>query len=419
MFSIPFKSNIIIFGTDSLAKETYFRLRQNFNIIGFLDNNATAESTLCDMPVYTLAKMNQLQDAIAVVYGPKTVSICNWLNEHNFKLFKHYIPSFMFEYDRIDFVQVSMVTPEDQMKMVLNRLKQGKSIALIHGNCQIIPLKLYLTNNKRFNEKYILYDIPALHLINESNNMIFRSNHLFEDVDLFITQQVSDNNRFGYYLSTQNFLDHLSEKCKIVTIINLWFDAYFPQHSAKVESPITPYLTANLWADSNLEKMGSEKTSIDEILSTLQDENFYSKEYLNTRFENSIKTLIDREQFVDVHMSDYVQQLCRDDILFYSVNHPKNFLVKELARRCLRYIDLYQSHELIEFLHEELLDDTSTLKITCEAIYPSVFKFLNTDKNAKNYSLNYPGAIKNRPYVTFEEYIKDYLTFNHNYPYME
>lgn len=421
MFSLENGSKVIILGTNNEAITAYFKLRNRFDILGFMDNDATEDGVFCDKKLFTLKKMKNLGDATVVIYSPKWMLICKWLLKHNYKIFRDFLPYFMFEYEKIDICKILSVTPESDMEYVLKKMKKEKKAVLIHGNCQTIPLKLYLNNNNRFKKEFIIYDIPPLHLVNDSNKFIFESKFLFYDVSVFVSHNVSKDNRFGYFLSTQNFLDHLPKTCQVIRISNLWFAGYFPQHLGKLNSKVCSYLpSAFLWQDMNLDRMGGkEKLPLKDILKKLKNEDLYSSLYLNSLFEKNFLNMEEREKNVDVKMTDYLRVFCMKDIMFYSSNHPKNIIIKELAKRLLRYMNIYHESEEIYFDYEMLIDKTETLKITCEAVYPAVFKFLGIKDKMNKYSLNYPGTLKNRQYILFDDYIKDYLTFNYGYAYEE
>ncbi len=417
MFSISDKK-IYLLGKNRDAAIAYFKLKGKFEILGFIDNEAKEESTFCGTKCYTLRKMKNLGGVIAIVYGKKSITICNWLKEHGYELFNEYIPWFMFEYDCIDFYSVLSVTPPDKMDFVLERMRKGRKAVLIHGNCQTSPMKLYLKKNSRFSSEFIIYDIPPIHAVNKNKEMVFQSEYLYKDVNLFITHVISEKNKFGYHLSTDYLQKHLPEKCRIVKVINLWFEGYFPQHGEKVDSEVVCHIPgAFCWQDINLERMGERKENIEEILSVVKNDDYYPAEFLQKNFETALKNLRERENVVDIGISEYLADICKKEVLFYSVNHPKNIVIKEIIRRVLRYIGLYNETEIIEFKHELLLDQEECLKIACEAVYPSVFKFLGI--KGSGYTFNYPGVLQNRDYMTFEEYVKDYMAFNFSYEYEE
>lgn len=413
MIALKKNSKIIILGTNSDAIVAYFKFRNNFNIIGFMDNDAKEEGLFCGKTLFTLKKIKDLDGAIVIIYSEKSIQICKWLNDHNYKIFKDFIPSFMFEYKSIEISKVLEVTPRNEIENVLKLMRKDKKIILIHGNCQVIPLKLYLNNNERFTENYILYDIPPLHLINDKNKVLFEMDILFKDISVFVTQNISKNNRFGYTLSTQNFLDHLSPKCTVIRISNLWFAGYFPQHFDKLDSEINRYRPGSfLWQDNNLDKFGKKRVALNSVIKILKDVNYYNKEFLDELFEKNLENMRKRDENVDIKLVDYLRANCKKEILFYSSNHPKNIVIKELAKRLLVSLNLYIDQEFVTFNYESLIDKTETLKITCEAIYPSVFKYLGLLDKMDDYSFNYPGSIKTRQFILFEDYIKDYLVLN-------
>ena len=116
---------------------------------------------------------------------------------------------------------------------ILNSIKEksGKKIAIIFGNCQTEKLQNFLLNNYFFAKKYFIIKLPMV--CNYGNDKLlscFQEN-FWSLCDLFISQRISNDNRFNPVLATQKIPLLLPEYAKIIWVPNVYFDGYFPQNS--------------------------------------------------------------------------------------------------------------------------------------------------------------------------------------------
>lgn len=189
--------------------------------------------------------------------------------------------------------------------------------------------------------------------------------------DLILTQPVKETNRFTPKLSAAYLKQHKKDGARVVEISLLNFSGYFPQYSHDSKHlvlgrPLVSY------GDANIDQMVNDGCTTAEIARRLSAEDYYDGNELTCHFAKSFQAFCAREETCDIKMQDYLKVHYRDDILFHAFNHPKDFVIKELARRILRYIGIVSD----DFEDEVLLDKSSRMYAQEQPVYPSVYRYL-------------------------------------------
>lgn len=117
------------------------------------------------------------------------------------------------------------------------------------------------------------------------------------------------------------------------------------------------------------------------------------------------------DALADIKMEQWIAEHYDKDILFYCPNHPKNYVLKEVTSRILRYLGLYGAEEDIGYAKEKILDSLETLKIATSSIYPEVLHYLHLDDKAELLTYN-PGYAVVDELMDFDDYIILYCLFS-------
>lgn len=96
----------------------------------------------------------------------------------------------------------------------------------------------------------------------------------------------------------------------------------------------------------------------------ISSSNFYGPTECENSVDTSIKNLMDRERECDVIISDYIIDNYRDHHLFYTVNHPKTYVIEELFIRVLKYLSIKTRDKITTPME---------LDVSYIPIYPSVY----------------------------------------------
>ena len=152
------------------------------------------------------------------------------MNEYSFSIGDY---NFKFNDVIFDYAAYRNVLPENVCLEILNSVKKQseKKVAIIFGNCQTEKLKNFLLNNKIFIEKYFVIQIPPVCNYLADKNIAYFQENFWSLCDLFISQRISNDNRFNPVLATQKIPLLLPEYAKIIWGPNVYFDGYFIQYS--------------------------------------------------------------------------------------------------------------------------------------------------------------------------------------------
>ena len=156
-----------------------------------------------------------------------------------------------------------------------------------------------------------------------------------ETADVVFAQRITDNYPL-HWLRTE----YIKTKNKnVITWPNIYFDGYFPDiqyiykpNIGKVIGPLEDYHPMLL---HNGFKSGK---TVEEVTKIYSDSSFF------TIYQNPVLKSLDalkaREIDTDIRISDFIEQNLSSRKLFYTVNHPKNELMFELAGRLAKSADL-------------------------------------------------------------------------------
>ena len=395
------KLTLILHKDENLNPNRFLlRYKKNLNIHGYITTN--------NKSLWSEKKLS-IEEAVLALKDPSTVIITfdKYDGTSNFKIeglpllkiFENFIPFELLNCNSfIDFSLINIMDEDSISKLFIHLKDSGKKLAIINGNCQTKALSLYIRTNKDFSSKYILIGIPLIHESGsyDKNKLI----NVIRNVDLIITQNISDNNKHNPILSTNSLKKHASPHCEIVTISNLLFSGYFPQ-LVKIErlkrlqfkrSPLFPYVDYNL---DNAFLQKTEKT----ILNDIKRIDFYDRQYVLDYFNEQLNILTTREKDLDIPMIDVIKAHAHKEVCFYAFNHPKLFLIEILANRLLVFLGLPKQTFWPNINYS--IDNQSQI------IYPSVLNALGLPWDDS--TLLYINQTLYPDRVSFDEYVEIYL----------
>ena len=177
---------------------------------------------------------------------------------------------------------------------------------MIYGNCQKGLLHNYLTKTDFSKYFQIIYTFPV-----QCKNNKNLSYEVLSSLDLIIYQNVS--NTFGYEFSSEYILSLLKPTCEKILFPSLYFNAYWPQHiSQPVKCKLSDIGTTLgglfPYGDNNIINLMKSGMSLENIIKTLSDENFYSEKDVMSIVDASFNELKKREyeSNVDIKASEYI-----------------------------------------------------------------------------------------------------------------
>ena len=262
-------------------------------------------------------------------------------------------------------------------------------------------MQKYLCSNPQFNEQFYCINLPRICDVTQIGEEAFKI--AASNCDVCISQPISDNNRFSNKLSSNNLFSITPKGALNLLIPNCTFLGYFPQYKAEVdgmlsfgEKPIFAY------SDKYIDGMICKGLGYQVICNEIQKENFISRDIIVNFYEEQLRVFKEREKDCQIKMYDFVEKNAKKEIFWYSFNHPKNIVIKQLAIRILNYLGIND----VTFYDEDLLDGSFGLRGQMQPVYPCVCNELGIKFNPNMlYTVNYNSS---QFRIDFSDYVRYY-----------
>ncbi|WP_285164759.1 WcbI family polysaccharide biosynthesis putative acetyltransferase [Shewanella goraebulensis] len=258
------------------------------------------------------------------------------------------------------------------------------------GNCQAAPLADILMRQPSFaaHYQYIKMPKPAYMLQQADYESV---KNVLEQIDLFIHQDIS--NAFGPRFNTSHLKTLMKPGSETISFPSIYFTGYHPEicylrHIDKKANEFSDYHDQNL-IQRYIEQ---PETAYEKSNKAINDPTYYSEQFINKNAADSLTELKRREEKLDIRLSDFIEQHWKEELLFFSMNHPSRTVLNELTRRVITKLSLEENAIIGKFQH---LNESSL------PIYASVLKHIKV-KNC------YDLKIKNVP-ISIEKYISNHL----------
>lgn len=218
---------------------------------------------------------------------------------------------------------------------------------VVQGNCQSRPVSTFLDVAC---EKAEL--LPPVVTQLQTDADMENDYKAFSSADVIFAQWVSDDYRVGH-LATSRIKAEFGDK--VVTWPNAFFIGQNPDIVA-IATDTKPRLIGPLdtYHVRSIFKSWINDVSVSDCLSEQTNPSIYPNKLLEN-VETSLTELGNREQLLDIGISDYVKQHWLDKKLFHVFNHPTNALLVELVNRMCKFINMDSSVSILpEFWPEYL-----------------------------------------------------------------
>lgn len=288
---------------------------------------------------------------------------------------------------------------------IIKKLAGKRKICFVNGDAQTGELKKYLIANRVFRTKYMLLDCRDLINVSIDKETL---REIIRVSDLIITQSIQKTNELDRVLAVDYLKNNKRKETRLVAICSLDYKGYFPQyksssrHISIMDRPLVKY------GDFNIDRLQHEGYSAREIAEILSDDNTYSDGYLTQWFENAIADFAKKEEYCDVKMHDYISTNYNKDIMYHYFNHPKSYVIRELAKRILRYIGILDT----AIDDEAMLETKSNMFYQEQPVYPCVYKHLKIPYNHPYITPNY---LASEYRFDFYGYVEWYFNTNAQY----
>lgn len=214
-----------------------------------------------------------------------------------------------------------------------------KKLIIVNANCHGPGLINYLNMSKSFRKKYVVYDLPEIHTNIEKEI----SQDLLDFVDVLITQDVREDNRFSFKLSMNYLKTHVNKECDVIVIPNMvgmgrWI---YPQHgdngkTVRLAKGEWPLMHENLVLE---EAVKSGFNRLDEYVKYFNSYT-YDEEYLVSLYSHYRETICSREIEWDIKVAEYIEKSFRKMEIFEDRDHPSVEMMKTIGQEVIKRLGL-------------------------------------------------------------------------------
>lgn len=385
---------IVLFGGGITAQNFYIEYKNNINIIKCVSNISKewGEGNLCGEIDITKFDMSIIDSETYIVCCSIVAFdlIERQLKEKGLKV-----------YD--DFIDYRIA------KAVLKDLP----IIIFYGTCVLRDIYNIIDKYDIFNENFAsIFTQSGVHQAIVTNRILI---HALKICDVFVyTPKILDRDSM-YSVSREM----LPSDCKMISVSNLVVSIYWPQCSKKIDDYNEFYLhtyssyrdlrfyhTMFRKSENNINKMVIEGVKISEIAKRLSDEDFYSEKDVKRNFNSSMKLIQLAEKKVDIVVSDYINDNCKDIWLYQNYIHPNKVVIGEYTKRLLKELGVsdIKFDAYLDTLPEHIHEGGDV------PIYPSVIKHLGLScvDEKQRWRILTSDGIK---LMTFNEYVEYYAEY--------
>ena len=273
-----------------------------------------------------------------------------------------------------------------------------KKLVVINANCYGPLIQTFLNSNEDFVKKYYIYETIPIHANQEKklNEIVVKK------CDLFLHQDIREDNPYGYCFSDKYTSTLLKKKCISITIPNLvgMGKAFFPQgdsndrRNARADMPygMFPY------SDINVEVLAQKGYGTEQIISYIKNGRTYKRSEIADKFVCVVNKFIERERNWDVKIINFILENYKEKKVFYDINHPTNIVLEQIAQGILQILRIPE-HPL------ECKCDLGRYEMP---IYPEVRAALDLNYGGVKEQIRINSSAKFMN-MNMEEYIKEYI----------
>jgi Polysaccharide biosynthesis enzyme WcbI len=226
--------------------------------------------------------------------------------------------------------------------------------AVVVGNCQAKALELMLATNDAFAARFELVSFPAVHEIPDA--MVPELHAAVAGAALVLTQRVDEGYRDGIGLGTET-IARFADGATVVRWPSVYWAGYVPDLFYLRDAAGAPVIDGPFdYHDRTILDAYTRGTSVAGALALLADPARTSDAL--EQAERAIAELEVRGRDCDVDVAPYIAERFRDELLFFTMNHPANVLLAHMADQVLALLGLPGPANPVRLGPDDLLGST-------------------------------------------------------------
>jgi polysaccharide biosynthesis acetyltransferase WcbI-like protein len=200
---------------------------------------------------------------------------------------------------------------------------------VVVGNCQATAIEIMLNTNERFVERFELISFPPVHEIQPE--LVPRLHEAVESADLVVPQRIEEGYRDGLGLGTET-LARLAKTAAVVRWPSVYWAGYFKDLFYLRDGEGQPVVDGPFdYHDRAILRAFAEGRDASATIALLADAERPSTapEWANA----ATAELAARGEDCDVDVAPFIEARFREQLLFFTMNHPANALLAFIAQR--------------------------------------------------------------------------------------
>jgi hypothetical protein len=226
--------------------------------------------------------------------------------------------------------------------------------AVVIGNCQAKALELMLTTNDAFASRFELVSFPAVHEIPDA--MVPELHAAVDGAALVMPQRVDEGYRDGIGLGTET-LARIAGTAHVLRWPSVFWAGYVPDLFYMRDESGRPVVDGPFdYHDRTILSAYAAGADVAAACALLADPERPSD--AASWAERATAELATRGQGCEIDVATFIDERFRDELLFFTMNHPSNRLLAHMAQQVVDQLGLLGSVDPVRLGPDDLLGST-------------------------------------------------------------
>ena len=226
--------------------------------------------------------------------------------------------------------------------------------AVVIGNCQAKALELMLTTNDAFARRFELVSFPAVHEI--ADEQVPELHAAVADAALVLPQRVDEGYRDGIGLGTET-LARLAGTAPVLRWPSVYWAGYVPDLFYLRDAARAPVVDGPFdYHDRTI--LNSYAAGLDAAAACALLADPEQPSDALAWADRATAELEVRGEGCEIHVASFIAERFRDELLFFTMNHPANVLLAHMARQAVELLGLPGDVDPVRLGPEDLLGST-------------------------------------------------------------